>query len=202
VLAYVFWHWRRPDVDAASYARLVTAFHEALERHPPEGFLRSAFFHGGSVAWLGAADSYEDWYLTEGSRALDPLDAGAVSGPCRTAHDAAARAALGGTAGLYRLRLGSGNVTQAGWTTWFSKPAQLPYAKFYEVLQPLCTRDGVDLWGRQMTLGPTAEFCLMGSQPMGLPAGLSGTSRPLERLWPRFPSLKTEDPPGGAQGVS
>jgi hypothetical protein len=39
MLAYVFWHWRRPDVPAASYEALQRRFHAALGAAPPAGFL-------------------------------------------------------------------------------------------------------------------------------------------------------------------
>ena len=37
MLAYVFWHWRRPDVPAASYEALQRRFHAALGAAPPPG---------------------------------------------------------------------------------------------------------------------------------------------------------------------
>jgi hypothetical protein len=154
LLAYVFWHWRRPDVDRATYAGRVAAFHEALRRSAPEGFVASCAFRAGAVPWLEAEETYEDWYVNEGSYALDPLNDGAVAGDCQAPHDAAARSAAGGTAGLYRLRQGSPKVREATWSCWFAK------------------------------LGPTPEFCLLAAAKPVLPADWEGIERPLERIWP------------------
>jgi hypothetical protein len=184
LLAYVFWHWRRTEVERASYVERLIAFHEALRRTAPPGFRASAAFRAGRAPWVAGDESFEDWYVTAGSASLDPLNDASVSGECRAPHDQAARAAAGGTAGLYRLRLGSGGVSAAreGW--WLSKPAGVTYPDFYARLEPLAQRPGCGLWGRQMTLGPTPEFCLMSPEPVALPEGFEAMVRPLELLWP------------------
>src|SRR5206468_8129677 len=96
MLAYVFWHWRRAEVDAATYVGRLAAFHEALRRSAPEGFEFSAAFRAGAAPWVPADESYEDWYVAHGSYALDPLNDGAVTGDCKAPHDASARSAAGG----------------------------------------------------------------------------------------------------------
>ena len=184
MLAYVFWHWRRPDVDAATYERRVADFHEALRRSAPEGFVSSSAFRSGAAPWVGDAESYEDWYVTHASYALDPLNDGAISGECQVPHGLAARSAAGGTAGLYRLRLGSHELREAAWSLWFAKPAGMPYERLYELLEPHATSPGAGLWGRQMTLGPTTEFCLVAPARPSLPEEIAGLERPLERVWP------------------
>lgn len=68
--------------------------------------------------------------------------------------------AADGTGGLYRLRAGTADLAQAKFATWLSKPAGVSYKDFYTELEPLTTQPGVALWGRQMTLGPTTEFCI------------------------------------------
>jgi hypothetical protein len=185
LLAYVFWHWRRPEVDRASYVERLIAFHEALGRASPSGFLASVLFRGGPAPWVTGGESFEDWYLTEGSAALDPLNDGSISGGCRLPHDQAARSAAGGTAGLYRLRLGSGDVAAARTARWLSKPSGTSYGEFQGRLGPWAERPGCSLWGRQMTLGPTPEFCLLSPDDPGLPGGLVALARSLEILWPR-----------------
>ncbi|TMQ67473.1 MAG: hypothetical protein E6K80_15220 [Candidatus Eisenbacteria bacterium] len=184
MLAYVFWHWRRPDVDPASYAGRLAAFHQALRRAAPEGFVSSTVFRAGSAPWVAAEESYEDWYLTHGSYALDPLNDGVVAGDCGAPHDDVARDALGGTGGLYRLRIGHEEIREATWANWFHKPAGMSYARLFEEMEPLATAPGASLWGRQMTLGPTPEFCLLSPAPLALQSGYDGLQRPLERLWP------------------
>ncbi len=184
MLAYVFWHWKRADVDAAYYAGRLSAFHEALRRSAPEGFASSAAFRSGPSPWVLGAESYEDWYLTHGSFALDPLNDGAVSGDCQLPHDSAARSAAGGTAGLYRLRLGAAEVRHARIGYWFAKPEGMSYGDFFARMRPLAERAETGLWGRQMTLGPTPEFCLMSPIELDLPGELDPITRPLERIWP------------------
>jgi hypothetical protein len=184
MLAYVFWHWRRPEVDASTYVQRLAAFQEALRRAAPEGFVASAVFRGGAVPWTPAAETYEDWYVTHGSYGLDPLNDGAVSGDCQIPHEAAARSATGGTAGLYRLRVGSDDLRRASWSLWFAKPPGMPYERLYAVFEPLASAPGVGLWGRQMTLGPAPEFCLMAPALVSLPTEIAGLERPLDRLWP------------------
>lgn len=184
MLAYVFWHWRRAEIDGPAYEDQLVKFHEALRRSAPEGFVASSVFRSGAAPWVPEEVSYEDWYVTHGSFALDPLNEGAVSGECQVPHDAAARSAAGGTAGLYRLRLGSPDLSEASWSVWFAKPAGMSYARLEALLEPQTASPGGGLWARQLTLGPTPEFCLVTSSKPLLPADLQGFDRPLERLWP------------------
>lgn len=184
MLAYVFWHWRRPEIDRAHYEDRLAKFHEALRRAAPEGFVASCAFRAGAAPWVSDDESYEDWYLTEGSYALDPLNDGAVSGDCQAPHEGAARAAAGGTAGLYRLRQGSASVRDAVWSHWFTKPRGMSYGELFERLEPMTSAPGTGLWGRQMTLGPTPEFCLLAASEPALNAAAEGLERPLVRVWP------------------
>jgi len=184
MLAYVFWHWRRAEIDGPAYEDRLVKFHEALRRSAPEGFVASCAFRSGEAPWVPEQVSYEDWYVTHGSFALDPLNDGAVSGECQVPHDAAARSAAGGTAGLYRLRLGSADLREASWSVWFAKSTALPYDRLEALLEPLVAGSGGGLWGRQMTLGPTPEFCLITPAKPLLPEEFHGFDRPLVRLWP------------------
>jgi hypothetical protein len=184
MLAYVFWHWRHPDVPAASYEAVQRRFHAALRAAPPAGFLGSRSLAISGAPWAGGGDeAYEDWYLLEGSAALDPLNAAAVSASRQGAHDAAAAVAAGGTAGLYLLRLGSAGEAPRT-ATWFAKPAGLSYAAMLAALEPLVRADGAALWGRQMTLGPALEFCLHASGPVALPAPLVPVPLHCRPIWP------------------
>ncbi|HET7599509.1 MAG TPA: hypothetical protein VFK09_04420 [Gemmatimonadales bacterium] len=184
MLAYVFWHWRRGDVPPDRYEELQRRFHAVLQAAGVPGFLgsRSAAMQG--AAWAaGGRDAYEDWYLLEGSAALDPLNDAAVSAARREPHDAAAAAAENGTAGLFRLRLGSpGDAPRTA--VWFGKPAGMSYATLLEALAPFVRPAGSALWGRQMTLGPTPEFCLESAQPVRLPPPFVGTVTPRRPIWP------------------
>lgn len=190
MLAYVFWHWPQPAVERADYRSRQQAFHAALAADPSPGFLRS-FSHAVSGApWAAdGAEAYEDWYLTDGSAALEPLNAAAISASRTAPHDAAAAVAAGGTAGLFTLRLGE-PIAEPRHEYWFAKPAGMRYDALFAALAPVMgapagsaaiddgTGDGsgngngnggAALWGRFMTLGPSPEFCLQTSAPVVLP---------------------------------
>lgn len=186
MLAYVFWHWRRRDVGADEYERLQRTFQAALGHSPPAGFVlsRSAAIVGAPWGPAGR-EMYEDWYLVTGSAALDPLNDAAVTGSRHPAHDAAAAAAEGGTAGLYRLRRGA-PLGAPHAAAWFAKPAGMSYAALYDTLDPVVRNGSATLWGRQMVLGPTPEFCLQSERPVPLPDVLAALTLTLRPVWPDF----------------
>jgi hypothetical protein len=185
MLAYVFWHWRRPQVSAAAYEALQRRFHSALAAAPPLGFQRSCSLAIAGAPWAaGGSEAYEDWYLVEDSGALDALNAAAVSASRQVPHDDAAAAAGGGTAGLYRIRLGSaGGLPRSA--IWFSKPTGMSYGELFTALEPVVQAERAALWGRQMTLGPALEFCLHAPRPVSLPAPLVPTSLRCRPVWPQ-----------------
>ena len=136
------------------------------------------------MPWASAgAPAYEDWYLVRSSADLDPLNDAAVTASRQQPHDAAAIAASGGVAGLYRLRLGHPEATPA-FSWWFAKPTGTTYAQLYDLLQPVVDQSGAVLWGRQMTLGPAREFCLQAPARVSLPASLEALEVPLGTVWP------------------
>ena len=182
MLAYVFWHWPQPQVDVSEYETRLRDFQKTLRDHPPPGFRASVVFRVGGMPWIQAERGYEDWYLVEGSVALDPLNDAAIAPACRAAHDAAARLAAGGTAGLYRLRAGNAALEQVKGCYWFGKPAGMLYDDFYKLLAPVTAKPGVALWGRQMCLGPTLEFCLQAPAPVELPTPLQAQQVQLARF--------------------
>jgi hypothetical protein len=175
-LAYVFWHWPEPDAPVAEYEGSLLEFHVLLAGSGVEGFIASASFRIRGVPWAnGGGEAYADWYLLEGSFALDPLNEVAVSGRRRASHDRAAHLAAGGAGGLLRLREGDPDLEAARVETWISKPKGMSYADFYGRLGP-AVAGGAELWRRQMVLGPEPEFCLAAGSSLGLP----GDFRPLE----------------------
>lgn len=184
MLAYVFWHWPRPGVEAPHYEARLGRFQQALAAAPPPGF-RESFVHSvRGASWAnGGGGAYEDWYLVGGSADLDPLNDAAVSSARRVPHDEAAAAAGGGTAGLYRLRLGS-VVFAPHRAAWFSKPDGLSYAALFDLVRPPIEAAGGALWGRQMTLGPAREFCVHTHDRCALPTALDVLELPLQRVWP------------------
>jgi hypothetical protein len=174
MLAYVFWHWSQPGIDQGTYVAHLVGFHETLAAHKPNGFQHSVVFRIRDASWLNTSgEAYEEWYLLDDSAALDRLNEAAVSGACEEPHNRVAREAADGIGGLYRLRLGEENLAQSRFAAWLSKPAGVSYSDFYAALQPLTAQPGVALWGRQMTLGPTTEFCLHSTTEIDLPQSLT-----------------------------
>jgi hypothetical protein len=184
MLAYVFWHWRRPDTDPGDYEKTQRRFHQALAAEPPAGFLRSLSVAIRAAPWANRdGEAYEDWYLVRDSAALDRLDEGAVSGSRRAQHDAAASKAAGGTAGLYRARVGEPPPAPRH-ALWFGKPPGMSYDQLFATVRPLASAGRGALWVRQMVLGPTPEMCLQTSEPVSLPAALTPVMLDLRPIFP------------------
>jgi len=161
MLAYVFWHWPQPQIERGSYEDHLVEFHRTLAANKPNGFRESVVFRISNANWLKTdGEAYEEWYLLDNSAAMDPLNEAAVTGVCEEPHNRVAREAADGTGGLYRLRAGQEDLSEARFAVWLSKPNGVSYKDFYASLQPLTSQPGVALWGRQMTLGPTTEFCI------------------------------------------
>ena len=96
MLAYTFWHWKRPDVAVEEYEARQRTFHEALGVAPPDSFSGSSCFAISGAPWAGdGGAAYEDWYLVRDSAALDALNAAAISASRQAPHDAAAAVAAG-----------------------------------------------------------------------------------------------------------
>jgi len=127
--------------------------------------------------------AYEDWYLVRDMAALAPLNEGAVSGPRLEPHNAVARLAAGGTAGLYGLNAGTALEGPAH-AAWFGKPAGMSYAALFELLRPLVDSAQGGLWMRQLVLGPTPEFCLQSGAPVVLPPSIDAKYLALSPVWP------------------
>jgi hypothetical protein len=184
MLAYVFWHWPQAHIDRDSYINHLIDFHQTLAANKPTGFHHSVVFRIRGASWLNTNDeAYEEWYLLDGSAAMDPLNEAAVSGVCEEPHNRVAREAADGIGGLYRLRAGQEELSKARYVIWLSKPAGVSYKDFYTTLQPLTSQQGVALWGRQMTLGPTTEFCIHNKNPIELPPGYSGLQPQLTHIY-------------------
>ena len=184
MLAYVFWHWRKEGIKLEEYENDLTQFHRTLNLNKSPGFTSSTVFEIDRADWLAApSTAYEEWYLLTGSAAMDPLNYAAVHGACEEPHNRVARNAAGGTGGLYRLRCGSEGLSKARHAMWLNKPEGVSYTDFYKSLEPLVEHTGSAFWGRQMTLGPTTEFCLHSVDSIELPAGLQGKNYSLDLIW-------------------
>ena len=185
MLAYVFWHQPRPDVTGDEYETLLGAFHRSLAAAPPPDFHGSAAYRLAAAPWAPPGSVYEDWYLVSGSVGLDRLNDAAVTASRQAPHDSVAARAAWGAAGLYRLREGTGRLPSGGSALWFGKPAGLPYDSFYREVRGTAGLAPWSLWGRQMVLGPTPEFCLHApSGDLAQPAPRATVAIALEPVWP------------------
>ena len=163
MIAYVFWHWPDAGTDRAAYEAAQRSFQAALNQAGGEGFQRSLSYRIHGAPWIRGGEGYEDWYLLDGSHALDPLNELAVSPSLRPEHDAAARSATG-AGGLYRLMRGVPRLAD-GAVAWMSKPRGMTYDEFYGRFGPEAV-----IWRRQMVLGPAPEFLVEAGAPEGLEA--------------------------------
>ncbi|MEP7347492.1 MAG: hypothetical protein ABI877_19645 [Gemmatimonadaceae bacterium] len=171
MLSYTFWHWKRPEVAEAEYEERQRAFHRALSAAPPPAFGGSSCFVISGAPWANdGGEAYEDWYLVSDSAALDTLNVAAISASRQVPHDAAAAVAAGGTAGLYRIRVGT-RPSAPAMAHWFSKPSGMSYLALEQLLRPMVDLRQGALWCRQMTLGPTPEFCLQLPDPAAWDSG-------------------------------
>ncbi len=117
-------------------------------------------------------------------QAIGLLNDAAVSGERQEPHDRVARAAAGGCAGIYRLRLGEFLPNRPPVQSWFSKPAGMRYEELFSIVGPLAGAPEGALWQRQMTLGPTPEFCVQAPASVLLPAGIDPLVVAASRVWP------------------
>jgi hypothetical protein len=185
MLAYVFWHTAAPSVSPAEYERSIAAFQESLMALRPPGYRRALVFRVEGAPWIGdGAVAYEERYLLDGSQSLDVLNWAAVSSACRETHDHIARQAAQGTAGLYRLAHGRGDLADVRVAAWFAKPHGWPYESLpARLMEPLAGTDAA-LWIRHMVLGPSPELCLQSSREATLPPGVDARVIRLHRVWP------------------
>jgi len=185
MLAYTFWHWKAPEVSRELYEKALIEFQKSLAAAAPDGFQGSMVVRLNGAPWTGTAtEAYEETYLLKGSYAMDILETAAVSAQCKATHDQAARMAAGGCAGLYRLRLGTENISPMRMAAWFAKPAGTTYDELYRLITQRVDSSQVSLFGRQMVLGPTPEFCLLAPNKVDLPENFNPIWLPREVLWP------------------
>jgi hypothetical protein len=184
MLAYVFWHWPLSTVSEQDYTERLIEFHRSLREHAFPGFYSSHVFQIEHAPWGPSNQSlYEDWYLVENFATLEVLNHMAVAAINKAPHDQAAQNAAGGTAGVYQLCAGEADPAHAQVACWFGKPTGMSYVAFFSLMRPLVAEYGGALWQRQMTLGPTPEFCWWAPVSPALPATITGLNIPLTFLW-------------------
>jgi hypothetical protein len=155
VLAWLFWHARRPDLPEEEYRQRLLHFHDRLNTLAPPGFAGSRTLRYPALPWLPVTtEVYEDWYFVHHSGALDVLDDSVTAPSLVESHTAVSRSAATAIAGLYRLRAGT-PLHRPSRVTWVSKERSEPYEDFIAGLA-----ETGSVWSRKMVLGPAPEFCV------------------------------------------
>ncbi|MGH6673300.1 MAG: hypothetical protein ACRECV_15175 [Xanthobacteraceae bacterium] len=171
MLAYIFWHRPFAHVDRGRYEESILRFQGALARHKPPGLLAAASFRIEAVPWLGDQSGYEDWCVLDGSWAMDPLNAFAVSGAAQSPHDNVAAQMEQGQGGIYAHAFGETPPAAQSSIHWLTRPRGIDWRAALEPVRTQCP--AANIWRRQMVLGPAAEFAVSvpGETEIAVPAG-------------------------------
>jgi len=156
MIAYVFWHRPFAHVDREVYESALARFQSDLPRHQPPGLIAAASFRIEPVPWLSDMPGYEDWYLVEGSWALDPLNAFAIAGSMQQPHDSVAALADESHGGLYAHAGGGPSLASQSAVHWLARPRGI---QWQDALAPVRAKHPqANIWRRQMVLSPAPEF--------------------------------------------
>lgn len=158
MLAYIFWHRRRGDVDSSDYEEAQRYFHASVE-------VVSACFRLTDLPF-SEGPGYEDWYLVEDWASLGELNQAAVDSIRGRHHDRVAEMAAAGWGSVYELQRGAAMISVG--TEWMEKPRGVDSGEF------LASLPHETVWRRQMVLGPGPELCV----------GVSAPSLGRVRIWP------------------
>lgn len=180
--AYLFWHVA-PEGRAASYEAQLRRFGAALaETHSP-GLLGNASYRIAGTPWM-PQPGYEDWAWLQGSWALDELNRRAVEGEAKGPHDAVAAVTKhGGFGALYYLVAGEPSMPGDSKVFWTSRPRGVAWRDAVPAIANAAS-SAVSVWRRQMVLGPSTEFAVVGSPgfSLTLPRGWSAVEVDRYRL--------------------
>src|SRR5436305_7748518 len=127
MLAYVFWHRPAPNVERPAYEGKMKHFQQSLMRYPSPGLTAAWSWRIEAVPWLGDEAGYEDWCLLQGSWAMDPLNASAVSGDTKVAHDPLAAQMAAGAGGLYTHVGGEPCSAAKSTVAWLTRPRSIDW---------------------------------------------------------------------------
>jgi hypothetical protein len=185
MLAYIFWHRPQPQIDQKRYEDAIVRFQSDLAGNPPPGFIGAWSHRIERAAWLDGQPGYEDWCLLEGSWAMDPLNAFAVTGPRQPSHDQVAALSADGYGGLYAHA--GGEIVQSPQSTvyWLSRPRGIQWQAAIAPLRAKCPQ--AVIWRRQMVLGPATEFAVEvpGDAAIEVPTGWQLSCRVTRTRLPR-----------------
>jgi hypothetical protein len=180
VLAYVFWHAAPGSSATAEYERRLLHFGDTLAKERVPGLLGNASYAIGPTPWLGEP-GYEDWAWLEGSWALDGLNERAVSGEVHQPHDAIAQMTKhGGFGALYYPVAGQPDIAADSKALWLSRPRGINWR---DVMPAIVKSANSMVWvcRRQMVLGPSPEFAIIGPPTLTLTVPDGWTSIEVQR---------------------
>ena len=171
MLAYIFWHRPYSSIERQRYEQAIVRFQNDLAGSKPPGFIRATSFQIEAVPWLSDLPGYEDWYLLDGTWAMDPLNAFAISGHVQAPHDSVAATMEQGHGGLYAHAGGESMPAPRSTIHWLTRPRGIQWQPAIEAVRGSCPQ--AKAWRRQMVLGPAAEFAVEtpGESEIDVPAG-------------------------------
>ncbi len=171
MLAYIFWHRPFPHIDSNAYEESIMRFQSDLAQLRLPGLRNTASFRIEPVPWLSNHAGYEDWYLLEGSWAMDPLNGFAVTGRAQPSHDTAAAQMEEGQGGLYAHAGGDQRTAPQSSVFWLTRPRGISWQAALDPLRARCPQ--ANIWRRQMVLGPAREFAveMPGDTEIDVPSG-------------------------------
>jgi hypothetical protein len=185
MLAYVFWHRPNPQIEQKAYEASIVRFQADLTRDPPPGLIGASSFAISAVPWLPGERTYEDWCLLEGSWAMDPLNAYAITGARQPSHDHVAAQAGDNCGGLYAHAGGEIFPTPESTVYWLTRPRGI---QWQAAIAPIRAKSPqAVIWRRQMVLAPATEFAVEvpGDTAIEVPPGWQTIARVTRTRLPR-----------------